>query len=112
MQLGMIGLGRMGGNMTIRLQEHGHDMKTFDRSSETRTAKSLEELRDQLDVPRAFWMMIPAGAASCFLSAPSVFAVDSTRGSYVFTSCPCCSRRFVIPPPIRPSPIIPSCIRS
>jgi len=62
MQLGMIGLGRMGGNMTIRLTEHGHDMKTFDRSSETRTATSLEELRDQLDKPRAFWMMIPAGA--------------------------------------------------
>jgi 6-phosphogluconate dehydrogenase len=62
MQLGMIGLGRMGGNMTIRLTERGHDVKTYDRSSETRTAKSLEELRDQLDAPRTFWLMIPAGA--------------------------------------------------
>jgi 6-phosphogluconate dehydrogenase len=62
MQLGMIGLGRMGGNMTTRLTERGHDLKTYDRSSETRTAKSLEELRDQLDVPRTFWLMIPAGA--------------------------------------------------
>jgi 6-phosphogluconate dehydrogenase len=62
MQLGMIGLGRMGGNMTIRLREHGHEMKTFDRHSETRTATSLEELRDQLEPPRAFWLMIPAGA--------------------------------------------------
>jgi 6-phosphogluconate dehydrogenase len=62
MQLGMIGLGRMGGNMTIRLTERGHDMKTFDRHSETRTATSLEELRDQLESPRAFWLMIPAGA--------------------------------------------------
>ena len=62
MQLGMIGLGRMGGNMTIRLAERGHDVKTYDRSSETRTSKSLEELRDQLDVPRTFWLMIPAGA--------------------------------------------------
>jgi 6-phosphogluconate dehydrogenase len=62
MQLGMIGLGRMGGNMTIRLTERGHDVKTYDRSSETRTAKSVEELRDQLDVPRTFWLMIPAGA--------------------------------------------------
>jgi 6-phosphogluconate dehydrogenase len=62
MQLGMIGLGRMGGNMTIRLAERGHDVKTYDRSSETRTAKSLEELRDQLHVPRTFWLMIPAGA--------------------------------------------------
>jgi 6-phosphogluconate dehydrogenase len=62
MQLGMIGLGRMGGNMTIRLEQHGHDVKSFDRHSETRTAASLEELRDQLEPPRAFWMMIPAGA--------------------------------------------------
>jgi 6-phosphogluconate dehydrogenase len=58
----MIGLGRMGGNMTIRLREHGHDVKTFDRHSETRSATSLEQLRDQLDTPRAFWLMIPAGA--------------------------------------------------
>jgi 6-phosphogluconate dehydrogenase len=61
-QLGMIGLGRMGGNMTIRLEQHGHDVKTFDHHSGTRTAASLEELRDQLEPPRAFWLMIPAGA--------------------------------------------------
>ena len=61
MQLGMIGLGRMGGNMTIRLEQHGHDVKTYDRHSETRSATSLEELRDQLEAPRAFWLMIPAG---------------------------------------------------
>jgi 6-phosphogluconate dehydrogenase len=58
----MIGLGRMGGNMTIRLQQRGHDVKSFDHHSETRTATSLEELRDQLEPPRAFWMMVPAGA--------------------------------------------------
>jgi 6-phosphogluconate dehydrogenase len=62
MQLGMIGLGRMGGNMTIRLEQRGHDVKTYDRSSPTRTATSLGELRDQLDQPRTFWLMIPAGA--------------------------------------------------
>ena len=61
MQLGMIGLGRMGGNMTIRLEQHGHDVKTYDRHSDTRSATSLEELRDQLEAPRAFWLMIPAG---------------------------------------------------
>jgi len=60
MQLGMIGLGRMGGNMTIRLQQHGHDVKTYDPGTES-TASTLEELRDQLDPPRAFWMMVPAG---------------------------------------------------
>src|SRR4051812_931009 len=60
MQLGMIGLGRMGGNMTKRLTERGHDMKTYDPSVES-TARTLEDLRDQLDAPRSFWMMVPAG---------------------------------------------------
>jgi 6-phosphogluconate dehydrogenase len=61
MQLGMIGLGRMGGNMTKRLEEHGHEVKTYDPSVQS-TAETLAELRDQLDAPRAFWMMVPAGA--------------------------------------------------
>jgi 6-phosphogluconate dehydrogenase len=60
MQLGMIGLGRMGANMTARLDQHGHDVKTYDPGVPS-TAESLAELRDQLDAPRAFWMMIPAG---------------------------------------------------
>ena len=61
MQLGMIGLGRMGNGMTERLREHDHDVKTYDPAVESRTAASLEELKSQLDAPRAFWMMIPAG---------------------------------------------------
>jgi 6-phosphogluconate dehydrogenase len=56
----MIGLGRMGANMTKRLEERGHDMKTYDPGVDS-TAASLEELRDQLDAPRSFWMMVPAG---------------------------------------------------
>ena len=60
MELGMIGLGRMGANMTKRLEEHGHDIKTYDPKV-TSTAGSLEELRDQLTVARTFWMMVPAG---------------------------------------------------
>ena len=61
MQLGMIGLGRMGNGMTERLRERGHDVKTYDPAVESRTAASLEELAAQLDAPRAFWLMIPAG---------------------------------------------------
>src|SRR5437588_6499611 len=57
----MIGLGRMGNGMTERLREAGHDVQTYDPAVETRTASSLEELKGQLDAPRAFWMMIPAG---------------------------------------------------
>ena len=61
MQLGMIGLGRMGHGMTERLREHGHEVQTYDPNVEERTAGSLAELKAQLKPPRAFWMMIPAG---------------------------------------------------
>src|SRR6059058_2916124 len=61
MQLGMIGLGRMGNGMTERLREHDHDIGTYDPNVESRTAASLEELKAQLDAPRAFWMMVPSG---------------------------------------------------
>jgi 6-phosphogluconate dehydrogenase len=61
MQLGMIGLGRMGSGMTERLREHGHEIQTFDPNVADRTAESLAELKQQLDPPRAFWLMIPAG---------------------------------------------------
>jgi 6-phosphogluconate dehydrogenase len=61
MQLGMVGLGRMGNGMTQRLLGDGHDIKSFDPQVESRTATSLEELVSQLERPRAVWLMIPAG---------------------------------------------------
>src|SRR3954468_19963234 len=57
----MIGLGRMGNGMTERLREAGHEVQTFDPAVEARTAASLEELKAQLEAPRAFWMMVPSG---------------------------------------------------
>ena len=60
MQLGMIGLGRMGNGMTERLREGGHEIQTYDPKVDS-TASSLEELAQQLESPRALWMMIPAG---------------------------------------------------
>jgi len=60
MQIGMVGLGRMGGNMTKRLEQGGHEVKTYDRGGGG-TAASLAELVDQLEAPRAVWLMIPAG---------------------------------------------------
>ena len=88
MQLGMIGLGRMGGNMTKRLEERGHDMKTFDPGVDS-TAKTLEELRDQLAAPRSFWMMVPAGKVTeetfetlLGLAAPGDVIVDGGNSNF------------------------------
>ncbi|MGD9890686.1 MAG: phosphogluconate dehydrogenase (NAD(+)-dependent, decarboxylating) [Dehalococcoidia bacterium] len=71
MEIGMIGLGRMGGNMTRRLLQGGHRVVVFDRSTEAVQAAedegaagagSLAELVQALQPPRAVWMMVPAGA--------------------------------------------------
>jgi 6-phosphogluconate dehydrogenase len=88
MQLGMIGLGRMGGNMTIRLEQGGHEVFTYDPRVES-TASTLEELRDQLEPPRAFWLMVPAGeiTESTFqellgLAAPGDAIVDGGNSNF------------------------------
>jgi len=67
MQLGMVGLGRMGANMTERLRTAGHDVKTFDPNVDS-TASSLEELVQQLDAPRSVWLMVPAGLVDGIVS--------------------------------------------
>ena len=70
MRIGMVGLGRMGGNMTRRLLRAGHEVVAFARSSESIAAAetdgavgahSLEEVVSKLDPPRVVWLMIPAG---------------------------------------------------
>ena len=71
MQLGIVGLGRMGGNIARRLLGHGHEIVAFDRSADTvkamegahgSGARDLKELVQRLSPPRAVWVMLPAGA--------------------------------------------------
>jgi 6-phosphogluconate dehydrogenase len=71
MQLGMIGLGRMGGNIVRRLMRAGHGCVVYDRSEEAvrmlagegaAPSRDLAEFVRRLDKPRAVWVMLPAGA--------------------------------------------------
>ncbi|HKO16698.1 MAG TPA: decarboxylating 6-phosphogluconate dehydrogenase [Gemmatimonadaceae bacterium] len=71
MQLAMIGLGRMGGNMVERLMRHGHETVVYDRSADAIAkyqqmgatgAKDLVDIVKRLRTPRIIWIMVPAGA--------------------------------------------------
>ncbi|MFF3585129.1 phosphogluconate dehydrogenase (NAD(+)-dependent, decarboxylating) [Streptomyces mirabilis] len=64
MQLGLIGLGKMGGNMRERIRRAGHTVVGYDRNPEVSDAKSLAELVEKLDAPRTVWVMVPAGTAT------------------------------------------------
>jgi 6-phosphogluconate dehydrogenase len=61
MQIGIIGLGRMGGNMAERLRRAGHEVVGYARHGPGRDVDSLEELVARLVPPRTTWVMIPAG---------------------------------------------------
>jgi 6-phosphogluconate dehydrogenase len=61
MQLGLIGLGRMGGNMRDRLRAAGHEVVGFDHHPEVSDVANLAELVEKLAAPRVVWTMVPAG---------------------------------------------------
>jgi len=76
MQLGMIGLGRMGANMVRRLQKSGHQCVAFDRNAASvkqvaadgaTAASSLDDLVKKLIAPRAVWLMVPAAVVDATL---------------------------------------------
>ena len=89
MQLGMVGLGRMGANMTTRLIRGGHAVAVFDRNPAAvvtaatdgaATSASLEELVSKLAAPRAVWVMLPSGDAteSTIMALAKVLASGDT----------------------------------
>ena len=98
MELGMIGLGRMGGNMAQRLLRGGHQVLGFDPDAAARTVlegegggarDSLQALVAALPAPRVLWMMVPAGritddtvAALAGLLAPGDVVVDGGNSNY------------------------------
>ena len=72
MQLGMIGLGRMGANIARRVADHGHEVVVYDHSEDAVNAMAgennttgvftLKELAEKMSAPRVVWVMVPAGA--------------------------------------------------
>src|SRR5438309_2230041 len=82
MRIGMVGLGRMGGNMVQRLLKGGHEVVVYDRSPDAvrsaatggaKPADSLEAVVSQLSPRRAVWVMVPAGA-------PTEATIQSLQG--------------------------------
>jgi 6-phosphogluconate dehydrogenase len=61
MDLGLIGLGKMGGNMRERLRRGGHTVVGYDRNPDLSDADSLEDMLGQLPSPKIVWVMVPAG---------------------------------------------------
>ncbi|MDP4503938.1 phosphogluconate dehydrogenase (NAD(+)-dependent, decarboxylating) [Nonomuraea turcica] len=61
MQIGMVGLGKMGGNMAERLRRGGHEVVGYDRDPSISDVTSLKDLVERLQAPRVVWVMVPAG---------------------------------------------------
>src|SRR3954469_11378466 len=98
MQLGMIGLGRMGANMVRRLLRGGHECVVFDRSANAVQelvkekaigAASLADFVKKLEKPRAVWLMVPAAVVDTTISdllphlEPGDIVIDGGNSYYV-----------------------------
>ncbi|MGV9302705.1 MULTISPECIES: phosphogluconate dehydrogenase (NAD(+)-dependent, decarboxylating) [unclassified Nonomuraea] len=90
MQIGMVGLGKMGGNMAERLRRGGHEVVGYDRDPEVSDVASLKELVERLQTPRAVWVMVPAGGPTQQtinvlgeLLEPGDLVVDGGNSHYV-----------------------------
>jgi 6-phosphogluconate dehydrogenase len=89
MQIGIVGLGRMGANITRRLMRHGHDCVVFDANLEAsltlgregaKSAVALQDLVRRLKPPRVVWLMLPAGAVTetAITELSGLMAADDT----------------------------------
>jgi 6-phosphogluconate dehydrogenase len=98
MQLGMIGLGRMGANMVLRLLDGGHRCVVFDRSPKAAEelvrakavgASSIADLVKKLETPRAVWLMVPAAVVDATIKdllphlTPGDIVIDGGNSYYV-----------------------------
>ncbi|GAA3213063.1 phosphogluconate dehydrogenase (NAD(+)-dependent, decarboxylating) [Actinocorallia longicatena] len=90
MELGLIGLGKMGGNMAERLRRGGHTVVGYDRDPAISDVKSLEELVSRLPAPRVVWVMVPAGGPTQAtieqlgaLLSPGDLVIDGGNSHYV-----------------------------
>ncbi|MCW2766869.1 MAG: gnd [Nocardioides sp.] len=61
MDIGLVGLGKMGGNMRERMRRAGHTVVGYDHNPDVRDADSLADLVDKLPSPKVVWVMVPAG---------------------------------------------------
>jgi 6-phosphogluconate dehydrogenase len=101
MKIGMIGLGKMGGNMTLRLLQKGHELVVYDRDAElanriaasgAAAVTSLQEMISNLEAPRVVWVMVPAGDPTeatllevARLSAKGDIVIDGGNSRYTDT---------------------------
>jgi 6-phosphogluconate dehydrogenase len=90
MKIGLIGLGRMGGNIARRLMRAGHQVVAFDRNQDVvdalakdgaEPAASLDEMRSKLDTPAIWWVMLPAGDPT--ETTIEAIAADAAEGEIV-----------------------------
>jgi 6-phosphogluconate dehydrogenase len=82
MELGLIGLGKMGGNMRERLRRAGHTVVGYDRNPEVSDVESVAAMVEKLQAPRAVWVMVPAGEVTRSVVEELAEVLDS--GEVVF----------------------------